>query len=186
MLKKILTLAAAVFFTVCTGAHAMSETTVLKHEGRTIVIEKVIPEVMSLSAYERRQVLCMSVAMLFEGDNRNRRDLESVGHVIMTRAEKRTMRGDDPCTVVYSGEFTFVREKARRVIKADHPVWPSVQKLALEIYRNPHRRSPVGDATHYYNPSLLRQLGVPTPNWVRKGYNKETVGKHIYMEVAER
>jgi spore germination cell wall hydrolase CwlJ-like protein len=149
--------------------------------GKTIVVEEVIPEVHTISAQDRTQLLCLATAINTEATNSNQDDERAVGSVVMNRAHDPEF-GTSPCDVIKRG-FSAVHGKGKLVI-GDSPRWERNQQIAWNLYFA--EEPPRNERTHFYNPKLRLAMGLPRdPQWAKYGYDKKKIGEHIYMKVSE-
>lgn len=166
------------------GINISNATPMWEHQvenGKTIVVEEVIPELHQISRRDRKELLCLATAINTEASAINQDDERAVGSVVMTRALNPEF-GVSPCDVIAHG-FSGVHGKGKLVIE-ESSRWERNQKIAWNLYFA--EEPPRNERTHFYNPKLRLAMGLPRdPQWAKYGYDKKRIGEHIYMKVAE-
>lgn len=93
----------------------------------------VIQEAQDLQETDRREFLCLSLAIYHEAHGRPRDDLRAVGHVVKNRTrDPRYPKG--VCRVVWqSGQFSWSVRPVGAIIPKDKRSWEAAQRSALDL-----------------------------------------------------
>ena len=146
-------------------AHSTPDATV-----STIGSATVIPPVQQKSAHERRQMLCLALAIYHEARSERPEGQRAVGDVILNRIHQ---TGQTICQTVWrKDQFTWT-EKSNDALKPHELLaWYAVQWTAIDMVQYNLPDVTYG-ATMFYNARFCH------PNW--RGEVTARIGDHVFM-----
>lgn len=135
----------------------------------------VIQEAQDLQETDRREFLCLSLALYHEARGETVKGLQAVGSVI----QNRRTTGRYPksiCGVVWQDrQFTWTRYPVGALIPREKSSWQKVQRIALEVI-NGEVVDPTNGATHFHDRS-------GRPSWSRKAVRTWREGNLIFVSL---
>ncbi len=136
----------------------------------------ILPEALGLHNTDRRNFLCMALAIYHEARGETPTGKLAVAHVVYNRTNSRAFP-ETVCGVVWQkGQFGWAPRPVGSLIPRDSSAWLTSQKIALTVLTNPER-DPTGGATYFYGTRERK------PQWAAKATRSWQYGGHIFVHL---
>jgi spore germination cell wall hydrolase CwlJ-like protein len=133
----------------------------------------VLPEALGLQNTNRREFLCLSLAIYFEARGEPALGKAAVAHVVYNRSLIRSFP-ETICGVVWQrGQFGWAPRPINTLVPHDPVAWLESQRIAYAIYKHPEN-DPTGGATYFYGTHEHR------PKWANKANHVWKSGGHVF------
>jgi spore germination cell wall hydrolase CwlJ-like protein len=137
----------------------------------TISTATVIPSIQQQPNQDRRQTLCLALAIYREARGEQLFGQHAIGDVIFNRINE---TGGSICQTVWqNGQFPWTHWPVRSIMPHELPAWRNVQETAVGLLTRQTRYDVTDGATMFYNPRLCR------PHW--HGEVTARIGEHVFM-----
>ena len=136
----------------------------------------ISPEALGLHNTDRRNFLCMALAIYHEARGENLLGKRAVAHVVYNRTNSRAFP-ETICGVVWQkGQFGWAPRPVGSLIPRDSNAWLEAQRIALQVIQHPER-DPTGGATYFYGTKERK------PQWAAKATRSWQHGGHIFVHL---
>jgi N-acetylmuramoyl-L-alanine amidase len=137
----------------------------------------LVQEAQDLQETDRRELVCMALAIYHEAKGQAEIGMEAIGHVILNRA-KSLKFPTTVCGVVWQqSQFSWTSRPVMALVPRESDAWIQAQKVALEVL-DPTSEDPTHGATHFYNKVTDH------PRWLKRGTRTFAVGPHVFMKLS--
>lgn len=135
----------------------------------------ILPEALGLQNTDRREFICMALAIYHEARGENRTGKEAVAHVVYNRTETRAFP-DSICGVVWQkGQFGWTPRPVGSLLPRDPGAWLDSQRVAMTVLKG--GRDPTSGATYFYGTREKR------PAWANKATRTWRHGNHVFVSL---
>jgi N-acetylmuramoyl-L-alanine amidase len=138
----------------------------------------VIQQAQDLQETDRREFICLSLAVYHEARGEPQSSHLAVAHVV----KNRTISGKYPtsiCGVVWDrNQFAWTSRPVGSIVPRERASWEESQLAAYQVLYGDHRADPTGGATSFYDRSLSRR-----PTWARRAVATKIMGGLVFCQM---
>lgn len=137
----------------------------------------VLPEALGLQDTDRREFLCLALAIYHEARGEPTTGKEAVAHVVYNRTQSRAFPATICGVVWQKGQFGWTPRPVGSLVPRDPEAWLEAQRIAYGVIK--HRGSdPTRGATYFYGAHERHK-----PRWAYKAEFASRLGGHIFCSV---
>jgi spore germination cell wall hydrolase CwlJ-like protein len=134
----------------------------------------VIQQASELQGTDRREFICLSLAIYHESKSQPLAGMRAVGHVVLNRKKKGAW-GRTLCSVVFAdNQFTWSRRPVMAIMPRETKNWIQSQEVAWSILRGDPDLT--NGALYFYN------IKTDRPSWRFKGVQTFVLGPHVFRK----
>lgn len=133
----------------------------------------LLPEASDLQDANRREMICLALAIYQEARGESPQGMRAVGHVIMNRTRDSRFPSTICGAVWQRSQFSWTVRPVMGIMPRDAGQWRTAQQVALDLMAGRDTDLTNG-ANHFYNRRTDR------PSWAGRGILTLSVGVHAF------